>query len=236
MMRWSLQRVTGVDSRIATFHSSGQTCAYLASAHPTAIATRRFRHRALPSLVLSSKAMPTIEVTKSVAPMLTAPRLRRLLFVAAALIVLALDQASKELVRTLLERGESWPDAWPVRLHYVTNTGAAFGILKDQTGFLVVTTIIGLGAIYLYYRYPPFDHVVAPIAMGMMLGGAVGNLVDRLRLGRVTDFIDFPFWPSFNVADSSIVIGVAILLLGYAMFAKRPPPGAEREDAGPNGR
>jgi len=158
------------------------------------------------------------------------------LFFAAALSILALDQASKEMVRTFMDHGETWPDGWPVRLHYVTNTGAAFGILKDQTGFLIVTTIIGLAAIYLYYRNPPFDHLVAPVAIGMMLGGAIGNLVDRLRLGRVTDFIDFPFWPSFNVADSSIVIGIAILLLGYAIFIKRPPPRAEREDTGSGGR
>jgi signal peptidase II len=179
--------------------------------------------------------MPTIEATKSVTPMPTSPRLRRLLFLVAALVVLVLDQASKELVRALIDRGESWPDSWPVRLHHVTNTGAAFGILKDQTGFLVVTTIIGLGAIYLYYRYPPFDHLVAPVAMGMMLGGAIGNLVDRVRLGEVTDFIDFPFWPSFNVADSSIVVGIAILLLGYALFAERAPTKAEREDDGADG-
>ena len=179
--------------------------------------------------------MPTIEATKPSAPAAGAPRLRRGLFIASALVVVVLDQASKELVRTFMDRGEIWPEAWPVRLHHVTNTGAAFGILKDQTGFLVVTTIIGLAAIYLYYRYPPFDHLVAPIAIGMMLGGAVGNLVDRVRLGRVTDFIDFPFWPSFNVADSSIVVGIGILLLGYAVFAERPP-GPEREDAGTAGR
>ncbi len=180
--------------------------------------------------------MPTIEATKPATPAPTVPRLRRVLFITAALVVLALDQATKELVRTLMDRGEGWPGDWLVRLHYVTNTGAAFGILKDQTGFLIVTTVIGLAAIYLYYRDPPFDHLVAPVAMGMMLGGAIGNLVDRLRLGRVTDFIDFPLWPAFNVADSSIVIGIAVLVLGYAIFAKPPPPGAEHEDAGAGGR
>jgi lipoprotein signal peptidase len=66
----------------------------------------------------------------------------------------------------------------------------------------------------------------------MMLGGAIGNLVDRVRLGRVTDFIDFPFWPSFNVADSSITVGIVVLLLGYALFAERPPPKTEHEEAG----
>ncbi len=162
------------------------------------------------------------------------PRERRLsrgLFWAAAAVVLLLDQTTKQLVRSFMDRGELWPSAdWPVRLHYVTNTGAAFGVLKDQTAFLIITTFIGLAAIYLYYRYPPFDHLVVPAAVGMMLGGAVGNLADRIRLGRVTDFIDFPMWPAFNVADSSIVIAIAILLLGYAFLSPprtRPSPASE---------
>ena len=179
--------------------------------------------------------MGTAEATNPSAPTVAAPRLRRALFIGAALTVVILDQTTKGLVRTFMDRGDMWPDDWPVRLHHVTNTGAAFGILKDQTGFLIVTTVIGLAAIYLYYRYPPFDHMVAPIAIGMMLGGAIGNLVDRVRLGSVTDFIDFPFWPSFNVADSSITIGIAVLLLGYALFGERPPPEANREDAGADG-
>ena len=164
----------------------------------------------------------------------TAPWLRRTLFFGAALAVLALDQATKAIVRAFMDRGEAWPDDTFVRLHYVTNTGAAFGMLQDQTAFLIVTTVVGLAAIYLYYHYPPFDHIVAPIAIGMMLGGATGNLVDRLRLGEVTDFIDFQFWPSFNVADSSITIGIIVLLIGYALFAEHPPPKAER-DAGADG-
>jgi len=164
----------------------------------------------------------------------TTPWLRRTLFFSAALVVAVLDQATKALVRGFLDRGETWPDDSFVRLHYVTNTGAAFGILQNQTGFLIVTTVVGLAAIYLYYRYPPFDHIVAPIAIGMMLGGAAGNLLDRLRMGEVTDFIDFRFWPSFNVADSSITVGITALLIGYALFAERPPPKSE-PDAGADG-
>jgi signal peptidase II len=176
--------------------------------------------------------MRSTEATKPSAPTSTTPWIRRALFFGAALTVLALDQITKELVRTFMDRGDTWPDDWPVRLHHVTNSGAAFGILKDQTGFLIVTTVIGVAAIYLYYRYPPFDHVVAPITIGMMLGGAIGNLVERIRLSRVTDLIDLQFWPSFNVADSSITIGIVVLLLGYALFAERPPPKPEREEAG----
>ena len=209
--------------RIATAYIWRQTYAY-----PHSISVDEV-HRAIIEAMRTAEAMNTSTTTS------TATWLPRALFLGAAVIILALDQATKGLVRTFMDRGEIWPDGWPIRLHHVTNTGAAFGILKDQTGFLIVTTVIGLAAIYLYYRYPPFDHLVAPIAIGMMLGGAIGNLVDRVRLGRVTDFIDFPFWPSFNVADSSITIGIAVLLLGYVLFAERPPPKAEREDAGADG-
>jgi len=175
--------------------------------------------------------MSTAEAADRPATGKTAPWLRRTMFFGAAFVVLALDQATKSLVRAFMDRGDAWPEDSFVRLHYVTNTGAAFGILQDQTGFLIVTTVIGLAAIYLYYHYPPFDHIVAPLAIGMTLGGAVGNLVDRLRLGRVTDFIDFRFWPAFNVADSSITVGIIVLLIGYALFAEHRPPAPER-DAG----
>jgi signal peptidase II len=182
--------------------------------------------------------MSTAEATEPTMPPGARPTLalRRTVFLGTALLVVALDQATKAVVRASLARGEVWPDDWPVRLHYVTNTGAAFGILKDQTGFLIVTALIGLAAIYLYYRYPPFDHLVAPLAIGLMLGGALGNLVDRVRLGEVTDFIDVGWWPSFNVADSAISVGIAVLLIGYLLFSDRAPPKPKREDAAPDGR
>lgn len=162
------------------------------------------------------------------------PLRRRLLLPGIAALVLTLDQTSKHLVRTLLERGEVWPDAdWPLRVRYVTNTGAAFGILQDQTALLIITTLVGLAAILLYYRNPPLDHPLVPVAVGMMLGGALGNFLDRVLLGRVTDFIDLPLWPAFNLADSSIVIGVGFLLLTYAIQATRPKP-TPHEDPGPD--
>lgn len=131
---------------------------------------------------------------------------------AVALVVLAADQLTKHLVRTRLPIGDTWPAAsWPVHLEHVVNTGAAFGILQDQSVFLVLTSLIGLAAIVLYFVYPPFQHPVLRVAFGMQLGGAIGNLLDRIRLGSVTDFIAFPHYPRFNVADSCIVVGVLVL-------------------------
>jgi len=151
---------------------------------------------------------------------------RDLLFFSTAAAVLALDQITKHLVRATLERGEGFPESWPVRFVHVTNTGAAFGILQEQNAFLVITTVIGVGAILLYYWYPPFEHAAMTAAVGMILGGAIGNLSDRLRLGEVTDFIDFPHYPAFNVADSSIVVGAAVLVI---LFLLRRPGGTHQQ-------
>jgi len=148
------------------------------------------------------------------------PRLRNdLVFFVIAGLVVALDQVTKHLVRANLALGESVPEEGPLRITYVTNTGAAFGILQGQTLFLMVTTFFGLAAILLYYLYPPMEHGVLRLALGLQLGGAMGNLADRVRLGKVTDFIDVGPWPSFNVADSSIVVGVAIII-GFFLLAE----------------
>jgi signal peptidase II len=134
-------------------------------------------------------------------------------FLGIAATVVILDQASKRFIDRSLELYQSWPsETWPVRIVRETNTGAAFSILQDQTVFLTVTSLIGLAAILLFFFYPPFDHPMLCVALGLMLGGAIGNLIDRVVLGSVTDFIQFPHYPAFNVADSCIVIGVLILV------------------------
>ncbi len=159
---------------------------------------------------------------ESGAPTIERSALHRWAFWGAAAVVLAADQATKSIIRATMDRGDIWPsDDWPVRIKHVTNSGAAFGILEGQTAFLIVMAFIGLAAIYVYYRYPPFEHWVATLAIGMMLGGAVGNLTDRIARDRVTDFIDFPRFPSFNVADSSITVGVAIIIIGYLLLEAR---------------
>lgn len=159
------------------------------------------------------------------APPPTKPRWRNdLIFFGIALGVVLLDQFTKILVRRNLEYGEVWPDDGvllavgdiTVRIIHVTNSGAAFGILQGQTTFLIVTSLLGLAAILLYYVYPPMDHGLVRIALGMQLGGAAGNLLDRARFGEVTDFIDVGSFPTFNVADSAITVSIITVLFFFA--------------------
>jgi signal peptidase II len=143
-----------------------------------------------------------------------ADRVRRdLPFFLIAAGVLALDQLTKSIIRANLAIGESWPsDDWLVKITHVTNTGAAFGILQGQGLFLTITAFVGMAAIVFYYAFPPLEHGLLRVALGLQLGGAIGNLMDRLRFGEVTDFVHFPHYPAFNVADSSIVVGLVIIV------------------------
>jgi len=135
-------------------------------------------------------------------------------------LVLALDQITKLLVLVSLPEGAWWsplPGLWRVfRITHIINSGAAFGIFPDQGNFFIVVAAIVALAIVLYYRYLPDGQWLVRLSLGLQLGGAIGNLIDRLRFGHVVDFIDIGFWPIFNVADISIVGGVA--LLAYCLW------------------
>jgi len=138
-------------------------------------------------------------------------------------LVVFLDQLSKHFVVARLAQGQSWDVApWlaPVfSITHVTNTGAAFGLFRGGGDFFVIIAAIVIVAILVYYRQLPDGQWLMRVALGLQLGGAIGNnLVDRLRQGFVIDFIDLNFWPLhewpvFNLADSSIVAGVALLAL-----------------------
>ena len=135
-------------------------------------------------------------------------------FFLVAVAIVVLDRVSKRLVDANLAFGDSWPDdSWPVRIMHVKNTGAAFSMLQNQTLFLTVMSVVGLGAILLYFLYRPSDHPLLRFALALQLGGAVGNLIDRARYGEVTDFIKVPHWPVFNVADSAISVGVTLVIV-----------------------
>jgi signal peptidase II len=152
-----------------------------------------------------------------------------IVIIAAAIV--ALDQWTKSLVRGNLPSGASWlPEslAWLspyARIVHWHNTGAAFGMFQNASMALTVLAFLVIGVI-LYY-YPRVERADWPLrlAMSMQLGGAVGNLIDRLRLGHVTDFISVGNFPVFNVADASISVGAAVLLLGVWMMER-----AEKSD------
>lgn len=148
-------------------------------------------------------------------------------FFLTALIVLALDQVSKFIVTANMTLYQSIPEEGFFRITYVTNVGGAFGILENQAFLITVTAIVGIAAILIYARYPLFNRMLVRIALGLLLGGAVGNLIDRLffgEFGQVVDFIDIGFgryrWPTFNLADSAIVLGV-IILAYFLIFQAR---------------
>ncbi len=130
---------------------------------------------------------------------------------ATAGLVVAVDQATKQLAVTRLERGEEVEVFFGLDLTHARNTGVAFGAFED--GGAVVAVLIGLSlALLLGYFAVHRERPWLWLPVGLLLGGALGNLADRAREGAVIDFIDPVAWPAFNVADSCIVIGVLALL------------------------
>ena len=119
------------------------------------------------------------------------------LFVAIAAAVVVLDQLTKYLIPTKVE-----------------NTAAAFGLLKDQQLFLIIFSLIFVAAVVYFYKDVP-KKKFPQVMTALILGGAIGNLIDRLLLGFVRDFIDVGFWPAFNIADSAITIGAIGLIIFF---------------------
>lgn len=149
------------------------------------------------------------------------------LFAAVAVAAIVLDQATKAIIRGWLAEGETWPAGFElIRLSHVENTGAAFGILQGAGPLLVVASIVGVVVVLvLLYTAPTGDRLYTA-ALALVLGGAVGNLIDRVLRGEVTDFIDPTHYPAFNLADSSIVVGVIALIL-LSFRPERPDAEAE---------
>ena len=136
-------------------------------------------------------------------------------FFITALLVVAADQLSKLWIHSNLGIGQSLPEAGFFRLTYVRNTGAVFGIFPDQSFPLTIVAILGITLLlayvfFIHRRVPFLDNALGKIALGLVLGGTIGNLIDRLRFGYVTDFIDIGIWPAFNIADSAVVAGTII--------------------------
>jgi signal peptidase II len=127
-------------------------------------------------------------------------------------VVLALDQATKAVVRSAIPRGDE-VQVVPgvVELVHTRNTGVAFGALAGGGAIVSVVIAVALGALLAFFATHA-DRPLIWLPTGMLLGGALGNVVDRVRIGGVTDFVKLPAWPAFNVADAAITVGVVVLV------------------------
>ncbi|MCC6148478.1 MAG: signal peptidase II [Anaerolineaceae bacterium] len=142
-----------------------------------------------------------------------------------AIAIVALDQVTKTWVRTNIPPGASITPIEALspffKIVHWYNTGVAFGLFQGLGDiFVVLAILVSLAIIYYYPRVPERDWTLR-LAMGLQLGGALGNLVDRITIGHVTDFLAFGDFPVFNVADSSITVGVGILLLGMFLQERK---------------
>jgi signal peptidase II len=138
-------------------------------------------------------------------------------------IVVLLDQASKDAIRAALEPGERIDLLLGIHLVDVSNRGIAFGLLGDGGALVLAITIAALAGMVVWFALQP-SRPGLWLAVGLLAGGALGNLADRARQDAVTDFIDAPLWPAFNVADVAITLGAVVLVL--SVFWEEPPDDA----------
>jgi len=144
--------------------------------------------------------------------------------VAVAFAAVLADQLTKHIVTSTLSLDESEHVVGPLSIHHVQNSGIAFGLFASATAVVTVVTSAAVLWMVVYFARSGSRHPVLPAALGLLIGGSLSNLVDRIRLHHVTDFIDLRWWPAFNLADSFIVVGVAILLAAMVASDRAPRP------------
>jgi signal peptidase II len=141
-----------------------------------------------------------------------------------AIAAIFADQVTKHVVTKTLALDESVHVVGPLSIHHVQNSGIAFGLFSSATAVVTVVTGIAIVWMLVFFARSGSRHPVLPAALGLLIGGSLSNLVDRVRLHHVTDFIDLKWWPAFNLADSFIVVGVAILLTALVAADRAPRP------------
>jgi signal peptidase II len=144
------------------------------------------------------------------------------LFIVAG-AALAADQLTKFVVASALTIDDGIKVVGPLSIHHVRNSGIAFGLFASRTSAVILLTTFAVGAMIVFYARSAQRHPFLPVALGLVLGGSLSNLVDRVRVGYVTDFIDFRWWPAFNLADSFIVVGVGLLFLSFVAADRTSP-------------
>ncbi|MGH3103861.1 MAG: signal peptidase II [Gaiellaceae bacterium] len=139
--------------------------------------------------------------------------------VAAAVLA---DQGTKQLVSSQLPLGDEVAVTGPFSIHHVQNSGIAFGLFASATPVVIALTGLAVAWMLLFFTRSGARHPVLPVGLGLVLGGSLSNLADRIRLGHVTDFLDVRYWPAFNLADTFIVVGVLVLLAALAAADREP--------------
>lgn len=145
-----------------------------------------------------------------------------LALLAVGVAAIIADQVTKQIVVSQLALGDSVHLAGPLDIRHVTNPGIAFGLFSSWATIVTVLTAVAVLWMLFYFARAGARHPVLPVALGLLIGGSFANLIDRLRLGHVTDFIDLRFWPAFNLADTFIVVGVAVLLAALVSSERQP--------------
>ncbi|MDP3764915.1 MAG: signal peptidase II [Nanoarchaeota archaeon] len=131
-----------------------------------------------------------------------------------ALLIVVLDQLTKFLIKQNFQLNHSIPIMNDIlHLTYITNTGSAFGLFKGFNLIFILFSIIVVVAIFCYLTKIKENEKMLQFTIGLLLGGAIGNLIDRLFYGAVIDFVDFRIWPVFNVADSAVTISIIFLII-----------------------
>jgi signal peptidase II len=139
-----------------------------------------------------------------------------------AVAALVADQLTKHLVASRLALDDGVRVLGPLSIHHVQNSGIAFGLFSSATPIVIVLTGMAVAWMLAFFARSGARHPVLPVSLGLVIGGSLSNLIDRVRLGHVTDFLDLRFWPAFNLADSFIVVGVAILLATLVAADREP--------------
>jgi signal peptidase II len=161
---------------------------------------------------------------------LAAGPLQWIALAAVAFAALAADQLTKYLVTSNLSLDESVHIVGSFWIHHVRNSGIAFGLFSQATAVVIVLTGAAVLWMLVFFARSGARHPVLPVALGLVIGGSLSNLLDRVRLGYVTDFLDLRWWPAFNLADSFIVVGV-LVLLATLVVAEREPRRRQSRDA-----
>lgn len=156
------------------------------------------------------------------------PIYKDLILIQLAALVFLCDQFTKFLVREFLPFRSSLPRDGFFRITHTHNTGSAFGIFQDQNTALIFASLVGIIVLLMIFHSQQRPGPLLRLSIGLQLGGAAGNLLDRFLLGHVTDFMDVGAWPVFNVADASIVIG--LVMLGWLFLVQDRVGHSQRQE------